>query len=125
MARAAKDTLKLAKVAAEAQTPIENIIKGLAANTLGRDLGGFGDASEAVQVFRNRLFELNESVSNLRSRSSKLSSTLNKFNSDSETAARIALKLVDVNARLNNELREQADLLRRAKGRQRNSTRSF
>ena len=116
MARAAKDTLKLAKVAAEAQTPIENIIKGLAANTLGRDLGGFGDASEAVQVFRNRLFELNESVSNLRSRSSKLSSTLNKFNSDSETAARIALKLVDVNARLNNELREQADLLRRAKG---------
>ena len=116
LARATKDTLKLAKVAAEAQVPIENLIKGLALKTVGRDLGGFGDASEAVEVFRNRLRELNESVSNLRSRSSSLSSTLNKFNSDSETAAKIANKLVDVNARLNNELREQADLLRSASG---------
>ena len=114
--RAVKDTLKIGKVAAEAQVPINKLLTIIGAATSSGALGGFGDAARGVEEYRRRLYELNESVSALRSRADKLKSTLNRFNSGSETAERIATKLVAVNARLNDELREQADLLRRVAG---------
>ena len=116
IARATKDTLKIARVAAEAQVPIKNLFTMLGAASSSGNLGGFGDAAAGVEEFRRRINELNESVSNLSQRSDKLKNTLNNFNSGSATAEKIATKLVAVNARLNNELREQADLLRRVSG---------
>jgi uncharacterized membrane protein len=116
IARATEDTLKLAKAGAQAGVPIKNLLNllGAASNTLGQD--SFGDASRFVEQYRKTLFETSESVSNLQRRQNSLQKTLNTYNSSSEVAVRIAGKLVDVQARLNEELREQADLLRRASG---------
>ena len=114
--RAAKDTLRLARVAAEAAVPLQNVLNLIGTASSSGALGGFDDAAKGVEEFRRRLYELNESVSNLRSRADSLQSSLNRFNSGSETAEKIATKLVAVNARLNDELREQADLLRRVAG---------
>ena len=116
LSRATKDTLKLARVAAEAKAPLQNVLNLIGAASSSGTLGGFGDAAAGVEEFRRRLFELNESVSNLQKRANSLKSALDRFNSGSATAEKIAEKLVDVNARLNEELREQADLLRRVAG---------
>jgi len=78
--------------------------------------GDLPDATRLLEAYRKALFEVNETVSELGRRQDKLQSTLNQFNSGSETAEKIATKLVAVNARLNDELREQADLLRRVAG---------
>ena len=114
--RAVKDTIKIGKVAAEAQVPINKLLTIIGAATSSGSLGGFGDAAAGVEEYRRRIFELNESVSNLRQRADRLKSSLNQYNSGSATAEKIATKLVAVNARLNDELREQADLLRRVAG---------
>ena len=69
-----------------------------------------------IEAYRQALFETSETVSELSRRQRSLQNNLDRFNSSSETAAKIARKLVDVNARLNDELREQADLIRRVSG---------
>ena len=82
-------------------------------------LAGVNKVERAIdRLGKNAFLELKikDNVSGLSSRVSKLKATLNEFNSSSNTAVKIAGKLVDVNARLNDELREQADLLRRAAG---------
>ena len=73
-------------------------------------------AAKALEVYRARLFEINETVEVLSRRQSKLRATLNQFNSSSDTAAKIAGKLVDVTRRLNIEQERQNDLLREARG---------
>ena len=49
--RATKDTLKIAKVAAEAQVPLKNILNLLGAASSSGNLGGFGDAAAGVEEF--------------------------------------------------------------------------
>jgi hypothetical protein len=76
----------------------------------------FIDATQAVKIYQSRLRELSETVSVLSARQTALQTTLNKFNSESDTAAKIAGKLVDVTKRLNTEQQAQNDLLREAAG---------
>ena len=115
ISRAAKDTLRLAKAAAEAQIPLERAFQqaGLSLRNFSSD---FGDASAAVDLYRKRIFELSETVSNLGRRQSALQNALNNTNSSSDTALKIAGKLVDITRRLNNEQDAQNDLLREAAG---------
>ena len=85
----------------------------------GKALAGINKVERAIdRLGKNAFLELKikDNVSSLSSRVSKLRASLNNFNSSSDTAVKIAGKLVDVNARLNDELREQADLLRRIAG---------
>ena len=114
--RAVNDTIKIGKVAAEAGVPLKKLLTIIGAASGAGNLGAFGDAERGVEEYRRRLFELNETVSELGRRQDKLKSKLNNFNSGSATAEKIARKLVDVTARYNEELREQADLLRRVAG---------
>ena len=114
--RAVNDTIKIGKVAAEAGVPLKKLLTIIGAASGAGNLGAFGDAERGVEEYRRRLYELNETVSELGRRQDKLKSNLNNFNSGSATAEKIARKLVDVTARYNEELREQADLLRRVKG---------
>jgi hypothetical protein len=65
-------------------------------------------------LYRRRLYEVNETVSNLGRRQSALQAALNKTNSDSDTAVKIAYKLVDVTKRLNTEQERQNTLLQAA-----------
>ena len=114
--RAVKDTIKIGKVAAEAGVPLKKLLTIIGAASSAGNLGGFENAERGVEEYRRRLYELNETVSELGRRQDKLKSSLNNFNSGSATAEKIARKLVDVTARYNEELREQADLLRRVAG---------
>ena len=119
IARAAKDTLRLGRVAAEAAVPIKTLGEYLGSQSAQGLLGAFGDLPEAerlVKAYRDRLYEVNETVGELSRRQRQLKTALDGFNSGGATAEKIATKLVDVNRRLNDELREQADLLRRASG---------
>jgi tape measure domain-containing protein len=115
IARAAKDTLKLARVAAEAQAPLEQAFKRAGLSLLNLNTA-FGDATEAVQAYRTRLYNLSETISELGRRQNALQGALNSTNSGSETAYKIAVKLVDITRRLNDEQAAQNDLLREASG---------
>lgn len=112
--RAGNATARLAKAAAEAGQPLSRLMASLAGTGFRVDM--FIDAEQAAQLYRDRLYELSETVSVLSRRQAALQGTLNKFNSDSDTAAKIAAKLVDVTKRLNAEQEAQNDLLREAAG---------
>ena len=112
--KAANATTRLAKAAAEAGQPISRLFASLAQSGFRVDL--FIDAADAVKLYKERLFELSETVSVLSKRQNTLQATLDRFNSKSETAAKIAVKLVDVTRRLNREQQAQNDLLRKAAG---------
>lgn len=112
--RAGNATMRLAKAAAEAGQPLSRLMASLAGTGFRVDM--FIDAEQAAEIYKNRLYELSETVSVLSKRQAALQSTLNKFNSDSDTAAKIAVKLVDVTKRLNAEQAAQNDLLREAAG---------
>jgi hypothetical protein len=112
--RAGNATLRLAKAAAEAGQPLSRLMASLASSGFRVDM--FIDATQAVKIYQSRLRELSETVSVLSARQTALQTTLNKFNSESDTAAKIAGKLVDVTKRLNTEQQAQNDLLREAAG---------
>jgi hypothetical protein len=112
--RASNATLRLAKAAAEAGQPLSRLMASLASSGFRVDM--FIDATQAVKIYQSRLRELSETVSVLSARQTALQTTLNKFNSESDTAAKIAGKLVDVTKRLNTEQQAQNDLLREAAG---------
>lgn len=112
--RAGNATARLAKAAAEAGQPLSRLMASLAGTGFRVDM--FIDAEQAAELYRDRLYELSETVSVLSKRQAALQGTLNKFNSDSDTAAKIAAKLVDVTKRLNAEQEAQNDLLREAAG---------
>lgn len=112
--RAGNATVRLAKAAAEAGQPLSRLMASVAG--VGFNVDMFIDAAKAAEVYKTRLYELSETVSNLSRRQTSLQTTLNKFNSDSDTAAKIAVKLVDVTKRLNAEQQAQNDLLREAAG---------
>jgi hypothetical protein len=112
--RAGNATVRLGKAAAEAGQPLSRLMASLAGSGFRVDM--FIDAAEATEIYRNRLYELSETVFVLSRRQASLKGTLDKFNSDSETAAKIAAKLVDVTKRLNAEQQAQNDLLREAAG---------
>ena len=112
--RAGNATVRLGKAAAEAGQPLSRLMASLAGSGFRVDM--FIDAAQATEIYRNRLYELSETVFVLSRRQTALKSTLDKFNSDSETAAKIAAKLVDVTKRLNAEQQAQNDLLREAAG---------
>lgn len=112
--RAGNATARLAKAAAEAGQPLSRLMASLAGTGFRVDM--FIDAEQAAQLYKDRLYELSETVSVLSRRQAALQGTLNKFNSDSNTAAKIAAKLVDVTKRLNAEQEAQNDLLREAAG---------
>lgn len=116
IARAAEDVLKLAKAGAQASVPLKSLLTllGAASGTFGQQ--SFADTSRFIETYRQELFEASETVSELSRRKTALKANLDRFNSSSATAEKIAKRLVDVNGRLNDELREQADLLRRAAG---------
>ena len=112
--RASNATLRLAKAAAEAGQPLSRLMASLASSGFRVDM--FIDATQAVKIYQSRLRELSETVYVLSARQTALQTTLNKFNSESDTAAKIAGKLVDVTKRLNTEQQAQNDLLREAAG---------
>ena len=120
IARAAEDTIRLGRALGFAKGPLKALGEYLGTSSAEGPLSsmtmGFGNLENAVKAYRQALFETSETVSDLSRRQKSLQDNLNRFNSGSETAAKIAQKLVDVNARLNDELREQADLIRRASG---------
>jgi hypothetical protein len=120
IARAAADTIRLGKALGFAKGPLKALGEYLGTSSAEGPMSsmtmGFGNLEKAVEAYRQALFETSETVSELSRRQRSLQDNLNRFNSSSETAAKIARKLVDVNARLNDELREQADLIRRASG---------
>ena len=112
--------LKLAGAAAGAKAPLQSLL-----NTYSKLSGAFDGSftdfdqqfkTEIIEAYRKRLFEISETVSELSRRKNDLKKNLDRFNSSSDTAIKIATKLVDVNSRLNDELREQKDLLRQAAG---------
>ena len=113
IARAAVDTLRLGKALGRAKGPLKALLDVAAVSPMAF---AFGDLTKAVEAYKRELFETSETVSELSRRQKALKDNLDRFNSGSETAAKIAEKLVNVNARLNDELREQADLLRRVSG---------
>ncbi len=119
IARATKDTLLLARAGAEAAVPLKQLTELLANATVGR--AAFGgeqlvDAANFAEIYRQRLFEVSNTVSELTRKQQVLSSTLNRYNSGTDTAAKIAGRLVTINKELNAELREQKDLLRQVSG---------
>lgn len=120
IARAAQDTIRLGRALGFAKGPLQALGEYLgtasAEGPMSSMTMGFANLEKAVKAYRQALFETSETVSELSRRQRNLQDNLNRFNSSSETAAKIARKLVDVNARLNDELREQADLIRRASG---------
>lgn len=71
---------------------------------------------DAADAYRQALLRLTDTVGDLQRRKAALQRVLNNTNSSTDTAVKIATKLVDVTQRLNNEQREQNDLLRRARG---------
>jgi hypothetical protein len=110
-----KNLLNLAKRAAELGAPLNTLFSESVLN-INNFTAELGDATKAVELYRARIFELNETVSNLGRRQRSLQSALDKTNSGSETAAKIASKLVNVTQRLNAEQDAQNDLLREAAG---------
>ena len=93
IARAVKDTAAIGKVAlAKRRFRILGTMLGAARG--GNLAASPADAAKAKNTPQDS--RTNESVSNLRSRSESLQSTLNKYNSSSATAEKIAGKLVDV-----------------------------
>ena len=120
IATVSKRLLKLAGAAGTAKQSFEAVFNAYNSISGAMDdvffSGDLPDATRLIEAYRKALFEASETVSELGRRQDKLQSTLNQFNSGSATAEKIARKLVDVNARYNEELREQADLLRRVKG---------
>lgn len=113
ISRAAVDTLRLGKALGRAKGPLKALIDTAVVSPMAF---AFGDLTKAVEAYKRELFETSETVSELSRRQKALEDNLDRFNSGSETAEKIAQKLVNVNARLNDELREQADLLRRVSG---------
>ena len=120
LATASARLLKLGAVAGQLKLPLTELV-----NTYSKLTGAFDDSFvdpkaqfdvAIVEAYRKALFETSETVTELGRRQQNLQTELNKWNSSSATAEKIANKLVTVNARLNDELREQADLLRRASG---------
>lgn len=112
--------IKFAASAAAAKAPLQSLL-----NTYSELTGAFDDSfasfdqqfkTEIIEAYRRKLFEISETVSELSRRKKDLQTNLDRFNSSSDTAVKIANKLVDVQARLNDELREQRDLLREAAG---------
>ena len=119
IARATKDTLLLARAGAEAAVPLKQLTELLATATVGR--AAFGgeqlvDAANFAEIYRQRLFEVSNTVTELTRKQKVLASTLDKYNSGTDTAAKIAGRLVQINQQLNAELREQKDLLRQVSG---------
>ena len=74
------------------------------------------DATRLLEAYRKALKDVSQTVSELGRRKNNLKAELDKWNSSSDTAAKISRKLVSVTAAYNAELREQEDLLRRTKG---------
>jgi len=70
----------------------------------------------AADAYRQALLRLTDTVGDLQRRKAALQRVLNNTNSSTDTAVKIATRLVDVTQRLNSEQREQNDLLRRARG---------
>ena len=77
---------------------------------------GIPDATRLLEAYRKALKDTSQTVSELGRRKSNLKAELDKWNSSSDTAAKISRKLVSVTAAYNEELRQQEDLLRRTKG---------
>jgi hypothetical protein len=120
IATATGQLIKLAASAAGAKVPLQSLL-----NTYSELTGAFDDSfasfdqqfkTEIIEAYRKKLFDISETVSELSRRKKDLQTNLDRFNSSSDTAVKIADKLVDVNARLNDELREQRDLLRQVSG---------
>ena len=120
VATVASRLLKLGAAAGRSKLSLQELV-----NTYSEVSGAFDDAfgdfdlsiqQRVVEQYRQKLFEVSETVSELGRRKTSLQTALDGFNSRSATAEKIATKLVNVNARLNDELREQADLLRRVSG---------
>lgn len=80
----------------------------------------FGNAVDmtldVVENYRQTLLSLVDTIGALRTRQARLRSALDNTNSSTETAVRIAGKLVEINQRLNAEQRAQNDLMREAAG---------
>lgn len=87
----------------------------------------FGDALDTTlnvaANYRQTILSLLDTVGALRTRQTRLQAALNNTNSSTDTAARIAGRLVNVTRRLNAEQREQNDLIRDAAGLQSQSDR--
>jgi hypothetical protein len=120
IATASARLLKLGAVMGQLKLPLTELVNTYSKLTGAFD-GSFVDPKAQfdvaiVEAYRRALFETSETVTELGRRQQNLQTELNKWNSSSATAEKIAGKLVTVNARLNDELREQADLLRRASG---------
>ena len=119
LARAAGDALKLGKAAAYAKAPLKDLLNAYSTYT-----GAFDSAfasidkvevtNAVIEKYRRTLYELSETVSELGRRQNSLQGALNNTNSSSETAAKIAGKLVDVTKRLNTEQARQNTLLEQA-----------
>ena len=115
--------IKLAAAAAAAKAPLQALLNEYS-KVSGAFDGSFAEfgtqfKTEVIEAYRRRLFEISETISELTSRQSKLKNNLDKFNSSSETAQKIANKLVNVRKRLNDELRAQNTLLAQATRNQR------
>ena len=74
------------------------------------------DNVEYVKNWENVILSAGDKVKNLQDRLAGLKKGLNLQNSATQGAANTARKYVEIQARLNDELREQNDLLRRARG---------
>lgn len=115
--------VKFAVAAAAAKAPLQSLLNEYSKVTGAFD-GSFAEfdqqfKTEIIEAYRRRLFEISETVSELTSRQSRLKQNLDRFNSSSDTAQKIAGKLVDVRKRLNDELRAQNTLLAQATRNQR------
>jgi len=110
---AISDTVAVVK----ALNPVKDAIKTAFSTTL---LMAFADTLEmninAVENYRGSLLRLTDTVGGLSRRKAALQTVLNNTNSSTDTAVKIAGKLVDVTKRLNEEQRAQNDLLREARG---------
>jgi len=119
LARAAGDALKLGKAAAYAKAPLKDLLNTYSEYTGAFDsafasIDKFETATAVVEKYRRILYELSETVSELGRRQNSLQGALNNTNSSSETATKIAGKLVNVTKRLNTEQARQKTLLEQA-----------
>lgn len=110
--------LNVGKLAARARVPLQELfnqfLKSDAFNDAFADVKDIGPSQAVIEQYRRTLYEISETVSELSRRKTALTDNLNRFNSTSDTAQKIATKLVDVQKRLNAETEQQAILLRAA-----------
>ena len=116
--RVAGRLLNVGKLAATARVPLQELLNQYlktsgALNDAFTDIK-LGTSQAVIEQYRRTLYEISETVSELSRRKTALTDNLNRFNSTSDTAEKIAAKLVDVQRRLNAETEQQAILLRAA-----------